>query len=169
MPGGKKQKSEWKIRDKSDFERLHKMMWHHWVPMRQNHLLHPSSLPQNNGRIYYAFYIHRKISPTSRRWHESGTQVKLSKRICRMKTGTIPQKNPVQAPLVILKDVCLGAMMKTSTWKDFLFFFFKLKHCLHLNLKWEQMHKQDGLSVVSVSAYFVYASACVFARLLSPF
>lgn len=64
LAGGKKNRRP-RVRNggregkKIDFERHHKMMWHHSVPMRQNHL-HPSSHPQNNGRIYHAFHIHRE-------------------------------------------------------------------------------------------------------------
>lgn len=62
---GSREKQEKKVRNigregkKIDFERHHKMMWHRLVPVRQNHL-HPSSLLQNNGRIYHTLPIHRK-------------------------------------------------------------------------------------------------------------
>lgn len=54
------------------------------------------------------------------------------------------------SPLVMLKDVCLGATVKKRQLQR-PFFFSTLKHRLHPNLKWEQM------CCLSASEYRIYA------------
>ena len=74
------------------------------------------------------------------------------KNYCR---ATPNRKYPPQIPLVMLKDACLGAMMKTSTSE--VFFFFMLKHRLRRNVKWEQIHSQMG----SLCLHIVFLRAIV--------
>lgn len=74
------------------------------------------------------------------------------------------QKYPSHIPLVMLKDFCLGALMKMSTSKKS---FFILKHHLHLSLKWEQMHSWDGPSVLSVYMLSLCICMCCMVLCLS--
>ncbi len=143
---------------KIDFERDHKMMWHHSVPVKQNHL-HPSSHRQNNGRIYHAFAIHGEDFSNGEDMKEE-LKLKFNSIAWKYYCWATHHKNILfKFPLLGWKTVCLGAMMKMSTSK--VFFFFRTKTLSSSESEVGTDARQDGLSVVSVSVCMLCLRICM--------